>query len=54
MAVSVAILYAGRWFGRAGQHWEEDDIIMTRPTRCALHGGGVSRPVVHRRSWRRS
>ena len=24
MAVSVAILYAGRWFGRAGQHLEED------------------------------
>ena len=26
MAVSVAILYAGRWFGRAGQHLEEEDI----------------------------
>ena len=44
MAVSVAILYAGRWFGRAGQHLEEEIFqVMTRPTRCALRGGGVSR-----------
>ena len=48
MAVSVAILYAGRWFGRAGQQLDnnEDTPITTRPTRCALPGGGVSRPVV--------
>ena len=32
MAVSVAILYAGRWFGRAGQHFVDNHLdYLIRP-----------------------
>ena len=36
MAVSVAILYAGRWFGRAGQHFVDNHLdYLIRPAQRA-------------------
>ena len=36
MAVSVAILYAGRWFGRAGQHFVDNHLDYSSVLRNAL------------------